>query len=151
MFVAKHHSNHSLAQHIRGAKSCILKRRLKAILLARQGQSGVEIARELKCSARSVRDWVTRYNEGGLEQLLPRASGRQRRIEPGVLNKARPVVTEWLRRSQDQQTIESLRQLISTRAGIECPRWMARRILAELGVRMGSGVPARLRPPQHSR
>src|SRR3954449_1166017 len=47
-------------------------RRFQAVLLARQGQAAVEIARNLGCSPRAVQEWITQYNRGGPTALQER-------------------------------------------------------------------------------
>jgi transposase len=46
--------------------------RLRAVILAKQGDTAREIARALGCSRRAVQAWVAAYNRGGLEALPDR-------------------------------------------------------------------------------
>jgi transposase len=46
--------------------------RLRAVILAKQGDTAREIARALCCSRRAVQAWVAAYNRGGLEALPDR-------------------------------------------------------------------------------
>lgn len=56
--------------------------RVRMVVHAREGQTGVEIAQRLGYTDRAVRKWIHRYNEGGLAGLkdLPR-SGRPRHLD----------------------------------------------------------------------
>src|SRR5512135_3032266 len=55
--------------------------RAQAIVLAKQGDTAVRIARSLGCSRRSVQTWVAAYN-GGLEALQERPHPGRRPILP---------------------------------------------------------------------
>jgi len=56
--------------------------RLRMVVHAREGETGVAIAQRLGYTDRVVRKWVRRYNQGGLDGLkdLPR-SGQPRRLD----------------------------------------------------------------------
>jgi transposase len=56
--------------------------RAQAIVLAKQGDTAVRIARSLGCSRRSVQTWVAAYNGGGLEALQERPHPGRRPILP---------------------------------------------------------------------
>src|SRR3954453_12926476 len=56
--------------------------RTQAIVLAKQGDTAVRIARCLGCSRRAVQTWVAAYNGGGLEALQERPHPGQRPILP---------------------------------------------------------------------
>src|SRR3982750_3311046 len=46
--------------------------RVRAVILAKQGDTARAIARALGCSRRAVQAWVAAYNRGGLEALPDR-------------------------------------------------------------------------------
>jgi len=56
--------------------------RVRMVVHAREGETGVAIAQRLGYSDRVVRKWIRRYNQGGLEGLkdLPR-SGQPRHLD----------------------------------------------------------------------
>lgn len=58
-------------------------RRIQAVAMAQQSLSGAKIAELMGEDARRVRDWVTRYNRGGVEAMAdaPR-SGRKPKLPP---------------------------------------------------------------------
>lgn len=56
--------------------------RAQAIVLAKQGDTAVRIARSLGWSRRSVQTWVAAYNGGGLEALQERPHPGRRPILP---------------------------------------------------------------------
>jgi putative transposase len=83
MLVADHHTPEQLRDLAQSIPQKRLWRRLQAVILARQGWTAPHIAQSLGCSLRSVKNWVARYNRGGVEALheRPRA-GRPRRLDP---------------------------------------------------------------------
>jgi transposase len=77
---------HSLAQLQVLADAIPQKRswkRIQAVILAKQGWTASHVAQSLRCSLRSVKNWVAQYNRGGLEALReqPRP-GRPRSLAP---------------------------------------------------------------------
>jgi putative transposase len=71
-----------LRQAVHRASDADERDRLRMVVYAKEGQTGVEIGRSLGCTDRVVRKWIRRYNELGLAGLkdLPR-SGRPRHLE----------------------------------------------------------------------
>lgn len=82
MLVADHHC---LAQLQILADAIPQKRswkRVQAVILAKQGWAAPHIARGLGCSLRAVKNWVARYNQGGIEALRERPRpGRPRSLD----------------------------------------------------------------------
>ena len=54
-------------------------RRIRAIILSKQGLAHREIAREVGKSASEVKRWIDAYEMGGLERLFPFQEGEPRR------------------------------------------------------------------------
>jgi transposase len=83
VLVADHHTLdqlHGLANAIPQKRPW---KRLQAVILAKQGWTAHHIADSLGCSLRAVKDWVARYNRGGVEALRERPrAGRPRRLAP---------------------------------------------------------------------
>jgi len=83
VLVAEHHS---LAQLQVLAAAIPQKRtwkRVQAVILAKHGWTASHIARSLGCSLRSVKNWVARYNHGGIEAVRERPRpGRPRALAP---------------------------------------------------------------------
>lgn len=69
---------------VRQAADADERDRIRMVVHAKEGETGVAIARRLGCTDRVVRKWIRRYNKGGLAGLkdLPR-SGRPRHLESG--------------------------------------------------------------------
>jgi transposase len=83
VLVADHHTRaqlQGLAEAIPQKRSW---RRAQAVLLAKQGWTASHVAQSLGCSLRSVKNWVAKYNRGGIEALReqPRP-GRPRSLAP---------------------------------------------------------------------
>ena len=83
MLVAEHHTLaqlQALAEAIPQKRSW---RRVQAVLLAKQGWTANQIALAMSCSLRAAKNWVARYNRGGIEALReqPRP-GRPRALAP---------------------------------------------------------------------
>ncbi len=68
----------SLRTALKRTREPILKTRLKAIVLRKQGIDPQEIAERLLVSDRAVRRWVTLYNAGGITGLTPKPAGRKK-------------------------------------------------------------------------
>ena len=98
MKVAAHHSEQELERLASREKRADLAKRLRAVLLAKQGFTAPEVATCTGFSRRTVQDWVARYNHEGLNGLNTRLGrGRKgpltaeeaerfrRRIEAGPL------------------------------------------------------------------
>lgn len=71
-----HASTETLSKALKSARGDILRTRLKAILLRARNHTPQEIAERLLVNDRSVRDWITLYNDGGIVGLYPKPSGR---------------------------------------------------------------------------
>lgn len=71
-----HDTESQLQAALKEASDPILKGRLKAIVLRKQGYDPQEIAQRLMVSDRAVRQWVTAYNESGRTGLAPKQGGR---------------------------------------------------------------------------
>ena len=98
MKVAAHHSEQELERLASREKRADMAKRLRTVLLAKQGFTAPEVATCTGFSRRTVQDWVARYNDEGLSGLKTRAGrGRKgpltadeaerlrRRIEAGPL------------------------------------------------------------------
>jgi len=71
-----------LEQELKAAKDAKWYRRVKIIDLSSQGKTVPELAAEFDLSKATVRDYLKRYNQGGLEGLTRRYSpGRPRKIK----------------------------------------------------------------------
>jgi transposase len=53
-------------------RNALQRDRLRAVLLALEGEGAVAIAKTLCRSRRSVQDWVYAYRDGGIDQLKPK-------------------------------------------------------------------------------
>lgn len=71
-----HASIEVLSKALKTARGDTLRTRLKAIILRVHNHTPQEIAERLLVNDRSVRDWITIYNERGIEGLSPKPSGR---------------------------------------------------------------------------
>ena len=61
-----------LDRRAKSEPSALQRDRLRAVLLALEGEEAVAIARTLSRSRRSVQDWVYAYRDGGIDQLKPK-------------------------------------------------------------------------------
>ena len=78
MRVVNHHSEQQLRQVAERERRADRAKRLRTVLLAKQGFTAPEIATCTGFSRRSVQDWVARYNRQGLAGLETK-SGRGRK------------------------------------------------------------------------
>ena len=68
-------------------------RRLLAIALILEGASRLEAARQTAMDRQTLRDWVHRYNEGGVDDLVSRIGpGRPPSLTPEQMQQLREVV-----------------------------------------------------------
>src|SRR5215213_11334421 len=72
MYVEDRDSLERLQEAAKPRRNTPLWPRLQAIILAKQGDSAVRIARALGRSRRAVQTWVAAYNRGGLQALEER-------------------------------------------------------------------------------
>lgn len=98
MHVEMKHSAEQLAALVRKEKNARVATRLRAVLLAVRGRTHRQIADDLAVGARSVQEWIQRYNTGGVEALRDRP-------RPGQPKKLLPheeeQVIQWLERGPD--------------------------------------------------
>lgn len=82
MRVEPHDTLEELREAVHRVSDANERDRVRMVVHAREGQTGVEIGHRLGYTDRAVRKWVRRYNELGLAGLkdLPR-SGRPRHLE----------------------------------------------------------------------
>lgn len=71
-----HDSIETLSIKLKTTSDGIFKTRLKAIILRKNNHSPQDIAERLMVNDRSVRTWVTIYNQGGIAGLKPKSAGR---------------------------------------------------------------------------
>src|SRR5512144_1324828 len=77
MFVAAHAPLERLHEAAKQRRHTPAWARVQPVVLARQGDSAVQIARVLGRSRRAIQAWIAAYNGGGLEALADRPrSGR---------------------------------------------------------------------------
>lgn len=82
MRVEPHDTLEELREAVHRVSDADERDRVRMVVNAKEGQTGVEIAQRFGYTDRAVRKWIRRYNEGGLAGLrdLPR-SGRPRHLE----------------------------------------------------------------------
>jgi transposase len=73
--VTKHISNGELEGLYKNEKDARVKERLLAISLLYDKKNIYEIAEVLKRSERTIKDWLSRWNKGGYEGLIPSKGG----------------------------------------------------------------------------
>jgi transposase len=78
MYVACHHSITQLQNLLKKERHGRTARRLQAVLWAKQGKSAREIAALVAVKARTVQNWIARYNRQNLEGLADQYPGGNR-------------------------------------------------------------------------
>ena len=96
MYVASHYSLEQLQSLLKKERHPRVARRLQAVLWAQQGQSVSQIAALAVVQTRTVHNWITRYNQRGLEGLRDHYVG-------GNQNKLTVAQKEQLTEYLDQQ------------------------------------------------
>lgn len=82
MHVETHDTVERLEAAARKERDGRVRDRIRAVILARRGQTARQIGEALSVSGRAVQDWVRWYNEGGLENLPDAARPGQPRKCP---------------------------------------------------------------------
>jgi transposase len=83
MDVANHHSEQQLQRLLDRESRADLAKRLRTVLLAKQGFTAPEVATCTGFSRRSVQEWVARYNSEGLDALKTKPGrGRKPPLTP---------------------------------------------------------------------
>jgi transposase len=74
---------------IRGVRKGSQERRLRALLAVAKGEHVPRVAKTLSVAERAVRNWVHRYNRGGLDGLRDGRGGRKCQLSPAQLARVR--------------------------------------------------------------
>lgn len=83
MTVLPHLTRDQLLRAVKQASDPKTARRLQAVAMAQQSLTGAKIAELLGEDARLIRDWVTRYNRGGVEAMTDApGAGRKPKLPP---------------------------------------------------------------------
>jgi len=69
-------SEEVLCTLLKTTNESVFRTRLKAIIMRTRGVTPQDIAERLLVNDRSVRDWITLYNQGGISGLTPKSPGR---------------------------------------------------------------------------
>jgi len=75
--IAAHNTIEELEKEIKSRQPDRYRLRMQAILLAKQGKSGIDIQTILVISRHAYYSWIHKYNEGGLEKLKQYNRGRK--------------------------------------------------------------------------
>ena len=86
-----------LAAALRREKRLVNQIRIRAVLSVARGNHVPMLARSLSVAERAVRNWVHRYNRGGLVGLQDQRKGRQCRLSDSQLEKIRKRLREGSR------------------------------------------------------
>lgn len=125
-------------------------RRALALALVLEGKSRTEAARSAGMDRQTLRDWVHRYNEGGLEGLrnLPNLGAPPRKLA----TEQEQLVAEWVRQGPDPERhkvvrwrLVDLRDEIAAKFGIQLHERSVGKLLARLKF---SHISARPRHPE---
>jgi transposase len=109
MLVAEHHTPEQLRDLAQPIPQKRLWRRLQAVILAQQGWTAPLIARSLGCSLRSVKNWVTQYNRGGVEALHERPRPRHEDSIPEVQELFKEVVLDQIQAIAEEHPEKEVR------------------------------------------
>lgn len=156
MKVVAHHSEQELERLASREKRADLAKRLRTVLLAKQGFTTPEVATCTGFSRRTVQDWVARYNHEGLSGLNTRlgrgrkgpltaeeAERLRRRIEAGPLPEDECACCEdWT--SNGFCGRSSARSAPWIRFTACCTAWDSRPSFRDLS------IPRRIPPPRKS-
>ena len=90
-----------LAAALRREKRSVNQIRIRAVLSVARGDHVPMVARSMSVAQRAVRNWVHRYNRGGLVGLQDRRKGRQCRLSDSQLKKIRKRLREGAQPKDD--------------------------------------------------
>jgi len=121
------------------ARSSAAARRMLALAAVLEGQSRTDAARLAGMDRQTLRDWVHRYNELGLDGLYDRRGGHKPRLlsteqegEFAALVEAGP---DLVRDGVARWRLVDLCKVISARYGVSCHVGTVSRLLRRLGLR----------------
>jgi len=78
-----------LTAAVRAARQASQERRLRALLAVAKGEHVPRVAKTMSVAERAVRNWVHRYNHGGLDGLRDGRGGRECRLSAEQLGQVR--------------------------------------------------------------
>jgi transposase len=78
-----------LTAAVRAARQASQERRLRALLAVAKGEHVPRVAKTMSVAERAVRNWVHRYNRGGLDGLRDGRGGRKCRLSAEQLTQVR--------------------------------------------------------------
>ncbi len=107
--------------------------RIEAVLMAKQGVPGVEIAAQLNVREQTVYGWVRKYNQGAADALKPQRQGRPPLIPPD--QRADLIQTlRSLARAGGQITTSDVKRAIERDLGVQMKtEETARSLIRECG------------------
>ena len=129
-------SSGELRRLAKGERDARVSRRMLAIANALDGMSRAEAARLAGMDRQTLRDWVIRYNEAGVEGLGDRwGAGRPVAVSEGELAVVKAKVLEASRRPGDAASplrIADVAELIEARTGVRYSLSGAHRLMKTL-------------------
>jgi transposase len=131
-------SSTDLRRLARGERDGRVSRRLLAIANALEGMSRAQAARLAGMDRQTLRDWVIRYNDAGVEGLGDRwGAGRPVAVSEGELAVVKAKILEASCRSGDAATplrIVDVADLIAARTGVSYSLSGAHRLMRTLNL-----------------
>ena len=80
------HSEKELKDRFRQERQWRIRTRLHALWLLRKGKRMTEVSQVLDINYRTLQRWLALYGRGGLDEVVRRTVGGQRREQPGYLS-----------------------------------------------------------------
>jgi transposase len=118
----------ALDQGLRTGKTHAFRKRCQLVLLKEQGRTSVEVASIIGMCEMSVNNWLSRYEDEGIEGLLTKPGrGRKAKLEPA--KDATPVLTAV---KANRQRLVTAKAEFEAEGGIKVSRDRLRRFLKVL-------------------
>lgn len=136
LHVVEHHSIDQLRSLMRDESNARLYRGLQIILAARQGQTAQQISTLIPLTERSIRLWITRYNQSGLDGLRDRPGrGRKPPLSPEQIEQFKARIQAGSTEADAVCTLrgEDVRRILQSEFGILRTLQSAYNLLHQLG------------------
>ncbi len=137
MIVTDHHGVDELYTLYRATTDARLARRIQAVWLARRGLTCPQIIRVVGVSRRTVQQWITKYNRGGIDELLDKPrSGRPALLNPKQLEQLTRHIKAGVTKGDSQSvfTGPSVEAWVEREFGVQYSLRGIQRMMRRLGL-----------------
>ena len=136
MHVEPHHSFEELTELAKLHREEPIWGKIRALVLAKKGETAERIAEVIGCCTRTVQSWVARYNEAGVEALRRKpGQGRKPRFPPEQYDRLRARLDAGPTEDDGVCTLRGpdVRRILQEEYGVELSEASTYELLHRLG------------------